>query len=445
MFFVPVVCFQLRLKKLVFSIFEQSIESWKSSKVSVAFPEWQNIQYLLPCFVTLIGEIAGYPENYDTDLKIYTDFVHRLVQSFELHLVKEHFSLKKDKVQPAMNEEESAYLRWFAKNKSSNMPALMDYTLEELGLLVFSDKDEDVAKPLDSTIEKYCFIVLKGTFGLESEFHNVTPLKATWTANFQCFLSRMRTAIRKSKVYCQLRSPYAKSLQRAVVLITELFYVGLTCSDKPYDNFVLYLKERADWQLRKMTDPEAYDCGEVKVKKELAAEVQKLSVEQILGLLLFNVVVVLQNCDPAAMRNLFPPRPFHSAVFNSALEACASKKWSDLRFLISPLMCDKRGENPSFVTVDFARNSASSCYKRVLDMVDQRSDELKIFSPVVPVKLCKNCSKSGSDMKMCSLCEKIADFPDTYWFCSWECEKTCLDGGHLGEHNRHMLEKCDLV
>lgn len=258
----------------------------------------------------------------------------------------------------------------------------------------------------------------------------------------------MRTAIRESEMSYLYDSPSSKSgrLRVAMKLIKELYYVGLTCSDQPYDDSVTYLKDWADWELSKTPDTQTDSFkSEVKVDKQLAIEVQTLSMHQILGLLLFNVVVVLQNCDPAAVRNLFPPRPFQSDLLNSALEVCETKKWFSLKELVFTLLGDNKGNVLSFVTLEFARKSASSCYKPVLEMFKLNNRKMKIFRHVLPIKSCRSCRKLDCDLKMCSVCVENDDFPDIHWFCSQECEKKILDGGHLEEHAQDLIKRIQLT
>ena len=245
----------------------------------------------------------------------------------------------------SVNEQEIGFVRWFAKNQGSKMPAVMDFTLKELDDFLKCSAQKKSGVPIDVCIKNHCFDLLKLTFEQSSEYHDDSPQKATWSINIQCFLSRMRTAIRKSEISCLYNTPSYKSLLRVVMMvIKELICVGITCSDQTFEDSVFFLKEMAEWELKKTPEtPTDSGRSEVKVEKKLAIEVEKLSVQQILGLLLFNVVVVLQKCDSVAVRNLFPPRPFHSDLLNSALKLCAEKDWCKLKDLILPLMGDKKG------------------------------------------------------------------------------------------------------
>jgi len=95
--------------------------------------------------------------------------------------------------------------------------------------------------------------------------------------------------------------------------------------------------------------------------------------------------------------------------------------------------------------MDFAKKSASICYKPVLDMINQNQQKLKIFRSVIPIKCCSCCSKFDCTLKMCWVCVDNTDFPDIHWFCSSECEQKSLDAGHMEKHDHDLMVKCGLV
>jgi hypothetical protein len=181
-----------------------------------------------------------------------------------------------------------------------------------------------------------------------------------------------------------------------------------------------------------------------KGNKRVIADAQKLSVQQLIGIMLHHCVSNLKKCT-SEIRNLFFQRaPTNPDLVNSAFALCIKQKWQKLQLLLAPLCCDKEGNDASVVTFGVAKRFAF-CYKEVLDAIDlcKRQPGKRIERQVLPVLFCRNCKKFDVKLKLCQFCVRlhVGEFPDLYWVCSRACEDACLAAGHAEEHDKHLMFK----
>jgi hypothetical protein len=175
---------------------------------------------------------------------------------------------------------------------------------------------------------------------------------------------------------------------------------------------------------------------------------QKLTVQQLLGIALFGIVDSWENCDKSKVDVFNWTKSFRSAIINAAVDKFVVKDWRGLRSLLKPLLSDKDGNDLSSVTMIFALTSASSCYRHVIEVFSEKESNkqhLNRLFPVIPIKFCRCCVKVEVKLFKCRICVENFDFPDVHWFCSDDCNEKALADGHLKEHDLHLMKKCGLL
>jgi hypothetical protein len=182
--------------------------------------------------------------------------------------------------------------------------------------------------------------------------------------------------------------------------------------------------------------------------KNIYLEMQKLTVQQLLGIAFFGIVDSWENCDKGKLDVFDWTKTFRSAIINSAVQKFVAKDWRGLRFLLKPLLSDKDGNDLSSVTMLFALTSGSGCYRHVLEAFTVKESSKKhliSLFPVIPIKFCRCCVKVDVKLIKCRICVDNFDFPDVHWFCSDKCNEKALADGHLKEHDLHLVIKCGLA
>jgi hypothetical protein len=256
-------------------------------------------------------------------------------------------------------------------------------------------------------------------------------------------IPRMKEAITKEQLLPTNPFPI-NNLIRALSFVEELSKIASFCTLNLNNKVMNGSLDLANHKLKKLLGKSPSRLT-VNLEKKLYLELQKLSVQQLLGLALFNMCC-LDSSHPM-LYILEATKMFRSAMVNVAVEKFDAKDWRGLRSLLMPLLSDEKGNDLSTVTLEFAKKSASTCYKQVLNMLKTKNSEREKFLsllPVIPIKLCRCCGKCEGKLSMCEVCVDNRDFPDIHWFCSQECEEKVLADGHLFEHGRFLEEKLGL-
>jgi hypothetical protein len=100
-------------------------------------------------------------------------------------------------------------------------------------------------------------------------------------------------------------------------------------------------------------------------------------------------------------------------------------------------------QNLSQVSLQFAKDTAPTCYSPVLDRVVD--GKVKMNAPgqntFCPVPHCRWCGlvKNPSEMLVCQFCTDKPKYPDTHLFCSSECEDHAMKDQH-GERHAEFIE-----
>jgi hypothetical protein len=179
---------QLRIKKLVYHIFDES--SSKGLEECFIFTEWQFIQYILPCFVTLIGQHATKSKTKPNELLAYTRFVHNLIQSFELNL-----ATKQVKGDPSslVSKIKKDLPDWVCTNISIALMRQLQEVESELGMLIFgSHKRLKRADPSDVLLGQSFFLLLKESLktlltSFSTHLNNLDPTYSNNPTIFRCW------------------------------------------------------------------------------------------------------------------------------------------------------------------------------------------------------------------------------------------------------------------
>jgi RNase P subunit RPR2 len=428
----------------VYHIF--NVSSTKGLKEHFILPEWQFIQYILPCFVTQIGHLATNSKIKPSELHNFTRFVHNLIQSFEVNLKKTHIIEGNLKSNLKMTEK-VVVPDWFSNNQATNVSWQLQEVERELGMMVHgTHKKIKKAGSADFPLGQICFLQLAETLR-NGVLNRSRPLMFKWwSETILHYVPKLRGAIFKEVMISTNPFP-TNNLLQALAVLEELKNISVTLNFNPVDELILECLDMADQKLKIMMELQPGPLRR-KIERKRFVEIQRLTVQQLLGVALFGIVVSWQTKDSNLLEIFDPTKIFRSAIINSAIEKLVASDWRGLRCLLTPLLSDSDGIDLSLVTMDFAKKSASACYLRVHEAIKMKDSKKKYFlslSPVIPIKFCRYCEKFEVELKKCRICVDNPDFPDIHWFCSDDCEDKVLVKMHLEEHDHDLMVKLGLV
>jgi hypothetical protein len=405
------------------------------------FPEWQFIQYILPCFVTLIGQHATNPRSKPNELLAYTRFVHNLIQGFESNLI-----YKMGRGEPSLlivtRFRDTPEAVWI--NLAKNLTVQLQEVESELGMLMYGSqkrmKRADEAEVLQAQI---FFRMLKETLKSTTIERGEPIVFSGWGETLMRLIPRMKIAIQKEVMLPTNPFP-TNNLLRAMEIMQELTNLADICNNPEELDDAREILDLASQKLKIMLGKQQSAVRDTMDKKKYQ-EMQKLTVQQLLGFVLF-LLVFKRNA------NMLPflqetKSPRHSSG-NLAAYNYAEQTWVYLKAAMQPLLSDKQGNYLAWVTIDFVKKwmPISDKLFTILAEKNDLKDELMHYSlPTIPIKYCWGCDKfEGLEIKMtmCKLCvENRAVVHDIYWFCSCECEEKVLAERHLEEHNLFLERK----
>jgi hypothetical protein len=441
---------QLRLKKLVYHIFY--VSSTDGLEECFIFPEWQFIQYILPCFVTLIGQHATNPKTKQCELLAYTRFVHNLIQSFELKL-----NTKNVKGEPStlIQYKPKDVPDWVCVNVAKNLVVQLEEVESDLGMLIYGSykrmKRADTAEIMQGQI---FFRLLKETLKTTTFERGESTIFRCWGETLLQLVPRMKEALLKEVLLPTNPFP-VNNLLRAMVILHDLKHIVATFNLDPVDEIILKMLNVADQKVKTMLAPgkqQSTSRGKLdKMKRFL--EFQKLTAQQLLGSVLFFLVLSWRKEMPKIVN---ATQMFQSSHENVAVDKYIKRDLCGLRAVLTPLLSDEDGNDLSMLTVDFSKKKATF-YEQITSLMKSGQSQKDILRkrllltllPVFPVKLCRCCHKfEGLEtikLSMCTVCVDNRDFSDMHWFCSKECEEKVLAEGHLEEHAQFLMVKLGLV
>jgi hypothetical protein len=434
---INAIILQLRIKKLVYHIFDES--SSKGLEECFIFTEWQFIQYILPCFVTLIGQHATNSKTKPIELLAYTRFVHNLIQSFELKL-----STKSIKGAPG------TLIRYKPKDVPDfsclqkvfkNLTVQLQKVESELGMLIYGTrkrmKRADTAEVMQAQI---FFRLLKDSVKSTSFEMGESTISRWWGETLLGIVPRFKLALSKEVLLPTNPLP-VNNLLRALAILHELKHIAAMFSFKPLDKLFLAYLDLADQRVKIMLGKQQ-SLSTINLDKTLLLEMQKLTVHQLLGVVLFNVVLCWIKEMPEIVD---ATKMFRLAQENVAVDKYIRRDLCGLRAELTPLLSDEDGNDLSLMTVDFAKKKASTFYNQITTLREAKQEFFISLLPVIPIKSCRCCAKFEVTLSMCWVCVDNDDFPDTHWFCSKVCEDKVLAEGHMQEHDHFLMLKLGLV
>jgi len=100
------------------------------------------------------------------------------------------------------------------------------------------------------------------------------------------------------------------------------------------------------------------------------------------------------------------------------------------------------------VSLQFAKNSAWTCYSPLLAEIKDKKVEMAFPGEITffPIRHCRWCGllEAEEEFKVCKWCAEFSDYPDISIFCSAKCEEEALKGEHTEEHARFLNIRCGL-
>lgn len=269
----------------MYHIFDLS--STKGSKESFILPEWQFIQYILPCFVVQIGQLATNSKTKPNELLAYTRFVHNIIQSFELNLTTKHIKGTPGSFLKSVSKNIPSMV---AINFALNLPDQLLKVESELAMLVYGThkrmKKADAANVL---LGQICFRLLKETLRISTFERGQETIFRCWGEIMLQCVPRMKAAI--SKVELLQTNPFpTNNLFQALVILQELNQIVDVCNSKPMDELIHASLDLANQKLKLMMGKEPR-TSRGKLEKKLFLEMQKLTVQQLLGVASLSIVL----------------------------------------------------------------------------------------------------------------------------------------------------------
>jgi hypothetical protein len=157
---------------------------------SFFYPEWQFIQYMLPCFVTAITEMSSNPKFRPDKLQNYTRFLHSFVLNFENHLAQQN--CKSPTKKKTNSEVKLAFNQWH-QSQSICISQLAIYAEYGIKFLVFdplpdvnskNSVSSEVFSANDTLNIKHCFQAFRNSITsvlMESRLNqNLTDSSIYW-------------------------------------------------------------------------------------------------------------------------------------------------------------------------------------------------------------------------------------------------------------------------
>lgn len=411
---------------------------------SFILPDWQFIQYILPCFVNLIGQLATNSKTNPNELLAFTRFVHNLIQSYESNLTTKHIKGTPGKLMRCAPED---IPDWACMNISKYLPEQLQELERELEMLVYgTHKRMRKADTDNMLLGQICFRMLKETLRI-STFERCQPVifRRWGEAMLQC-VPRMKAAISLEALQ-QTNSFLTNNLLQALTTLQELAHIVAICNVKPMDELIHASLDLANQKLKLMMGKQQRS-SRGNLEKKIFLEIQKLTVGQLLGLATFTIVLGWSKKNLSISEFLVATKMTRSTIVDDAVKKYEAQDWHGLRSLLTPLLSDNDGNDLSLVTFDFIKKSASTCYARAINTIKTKDANRKHFLsllPVLPVKYCRCCESFTAQLSMCKVCVDNPDFPDVHWFCCAMCEGKVLGDGHLEEHDHFLMQKLGLV
>jgi hypothetical protein len=428
----------------VYYIFEES--STQGLEDCYIFPEWHFIQYILPCFVTLIGQHATNPKTKASELHAYTRFVHNLIKSFEFCPTIKYVEGEPGTIMETRTSDLPDML-WV--NLAKNLKKQLQEVESELAFQMYGTHNRMKRADMEEImLGQVFFRLIKGTLRTSSLERGESTIFRCWGETLLLCVPRMTEALTKELMLPTNPFP-VNNLLCAHSILKYLSNFADICGKTIELDYIHEILDLADQKMKTMMgkQPNALRSN---MRKKHYLMMQKASVQQLLGSAMFLLVFKWNENMTSFLMDIYS---YRLELFDDAVNHYAYQEWSKLRSLLAPLLSDKDGNDLSVMTLDFAKK----CMLFVFDLVTglkeskTKNDSKPKFSrilPVVPIKLCRGCGQFEEceiKLSMCRVCVDNRDYSDIHWFCGKECEENVLAEGHLEEHDHFLMLKLGLV
>ena len=251
------------------------------------------------------------------ELRIYTRFVHHIIQSFELNLKKTHIVTSIGATIKLYNDVELP--EWVSNNQVNNVIEQLQAVESELGMMVHGTHEKiKRAGSADFPLGQICFRLLSDA--LKNSILNLARpnILKSWSENILQYTPRLKEAM--FKVALGSTNPFpTNSLLQVLAVLEELKNFVVTYKLLPVDELSLACLTKADQKVKLMMgrQPSAIRGN---LGKNVYLEMQKLTVQQLLGIALFGIVVSWENCDSSKFEVFDWTKSFRSAIINAAVD-----------------------------------------------------------------------------------------------------------------------------
>jgi hypothetical protein len=267
---------------------------------------------------------------------------------------------------------------------------------------------------VESALRLCFFRQFSDTFSNELLTCSAPMTLRSWSVTIENLITRIREAIREDKITPSNPFP-VNNILRAVDLLTELRTLAVTFAEESdyLDDKILALLDFINRKVAETIGKKATPRRASKVSQALKKGMQKLSLQQLVGLALFYISICVTKCDKTEMKLFLRLKRYKSDLVICAIKACVDKEWLQLSKVFKPLLNDEEGNDLSKATIMSAK-LAGSCYKSVFAFVCENKKGARAMLPLLPIQICHQCfdvneptkkSKKGANVWFCSECE----------------------------------------
>jgi hypothetical protein len=411
-------------------------------------PDWQFIQYILPCFV---ASFLDFSENNDVDFvnkQSYLRFVHELIKGFEKR------PYKTTNVHGALP---GGYSPYKLSPQTTQQTICWQDELIQRGLyncLNVSKTNSYEAVKLLNVIHKNFFSVYMDCFRKTMKDHTFLFDEATENLNAEYLVhihylnSRVLDALKIVTPESLVNVGALDIYMSMGIFMCDYFARYVTSAD--YSDFDLKedsFSKLIFWEAREkvleVLPVERYmyhgfAFQDTKYLENVAEESSRLTLAQLFAVMVYHCWRSVAGKGTVEMKgDLRIPRDLVEEVFF----ACRSNDLVKLQIKLAKLLNDEEGDNISIVSYHYAKLVAPNVYKDALKRIVKGRVKMEPCEVTLsPIKHCRYCGSVDTHiLRLCQQCHENSDYPDRNWFCSKGCESKALALSHLEEHARHLM------
>jgi hypothetical protein len=410
-------------------------------------PDWQFIQYILPCFVASFLDLS---QNNDVDFvnkQKYLGFVHELIKGFEKNPYK---------VTNVHGALPGGYSPYQLSPQTTQQTICWQDELIQRGLyniLNFSKSNSYEAVKFLNMIHKNFFSVYMDCFRKTMKDHTFLFDEATENLNAQYLVhihylnSRVLDALKivtpESLVNIRVIDIY---MSMGIFMCDHFarYINSANCSsaDGKEDSFSKLIFWEARDKVLEVLPVERYMYHGFAFKdttylEKVAEESERLNLAQLFAVMVYHCFKSVAGKGTVEMKgDLRVPLD----LVEDAFFACRSNDLTKLQILLAKLLNDEEGDNTGIVPYLYAKIVAPNVYRDALKrIVNGRVKMEPCEVTLIPIKHCRYCGAVDTRiLSMCRECHENRDYPDRNWFCGKGCESKALSQAHLEEHARHL-------